>query len=38
MDRKKYEEDLKERQEKHLRQVRKNKDLGWKPCAYDSCQ
>ena len=33
MDRKQYEEDLKKRQEEHLKRVNSN----WQPCLHDSC-
>lgn len=36
MNREAYEEDLRRRQEEHLRQVRSS-PLGWKPCAHDGC-
>lgn len=36
MDRKQYEEDLKRRQEEHLRQVN-NDPFNWQPCLHDQC-
>lgn len=38
MDRKKYEEELKRRQEEHLRNVRAvAREVPWQPCLHDSC-
>jgi DnaJ-class molecular chaperone len=39
MTRKHYEEDLKERQKRHLDLVRSNREQNnpWKPCAHDEC-
>lgn len=41
MNRKEYEEDLKRRQNKHLRAVEKRKqsvDSLWVPCAHEKCE
>lgn len=32
-----YEEDLKRRQEEHLKNVYNNHDSNWRPCMHDSC-
>ncbi len=36
MDRDQYERDLKERQERHLREIREQGRY-WKPCLHDQC-
>lgn len=35
--RKQYEEDLKRRQEEHLRRVADHQDLDWQPCMHEQC-
>ena len=38
MDRKQYEEDLRRKQEEHLRNVRANpREQAWQPCLHDNC-
>ena len=37
MDRKAYEEDLRRRQEEHLRAVRGEQAEVWRPCLHDEC-
>ncbi len=39
MDRQQYEEDLKRRQEEHLRSIRQNsyEHSFWQPCLHDQC-
>lgn len=37
MDREQYERDLKERQRKHLEQVRGQNNVPWRPCMHDQC-
>lgn len=32
-----YEEELKERQRRHLEEVRGERDSQWQPCMHDSC-
>lgn len=32
-----YEEDLRRRQEEHLRNVYNTEDRNWRPCMHDSC-
>jgi len=36
-DKKQYEEDLKKRQEEHLKNIQKQQDINWRPCMHDSC-
>ena len=38
MDRKSYEEDLKRRQDQHLRNIQQANDRNWRPCMHDQCQ
>ncbi|MCK9435781.1 MAG: hypothetical protein M0Q12_01075 [Synergistaceae bacterium] len=39
MDRKKYEEDLKQKQAEHLKNVRGGRnDINWQPCLHDGCE
>lgn len=35
MDREAYERDLRERQQEHLKNVRRGRE--WRPCAHDAC-
>ena len=37
MSREQYEEELKRRQEEHLKNVKKQQDFNWKPCIHDQC-
>lgn len=37
MDRKTYEDDLRKRQEEHLRNVSSFQDYQWQPCLHDAC-
>lgn len=37
VDREQYERDLKERQRKHLEQVRSSTTQQWRPCMHDEC-
>ncbi len=37
MDKERYEKDLRRRQEEHLRGVRGQRELDWKPCLHDGC-
>lgn len=32
-----YDEDLRRRQQEHLRQVRENLERDWQPCMHDAC-
>jgi hypothetical protein len=32
-----YQKDLKSRQEEHLKNVRSNRMLNWRPCMHDQC-
>ena len=38
MDRKQYEQELKERQERHLSNIQGLNDTNWRPCMHDQCQ
>lgn len=37
VDRKTYEEVLRQRQEEHLRSLKQHCDRNWRPCLHDSC-
>lgn len=37
MDRQKYEEDLRRRQEEHLKIVQGRNNSNWRPCMHDNC-
>lgn len=38
MNKEQYEQDLKRRQEEHLKKVNNRFNINWKPCAHDQCQ
>ena len=37
MNRKEYEEDLKRKQEEHLKSIHNQQESYWRPCLHDSC-
>lgn len=37
MDREQYEKELKERQQRHLSNIRNQNDANWRPCMHDQC-
>lgn len=38
MDRRQYEEDLKERRKRHLAAINAQNDFNWRPCMHDQCE
>ena len=37
MDKEKYEKDLRNKQEKHLNDVKQKRNIKWKPCLHEQC-